>query len=466
MLKSVLLIFSLTVIKQVIGHSDVFQCKPEILKYYGFEGLQNPVAYAHVEQDLETNFCPNIEHSCCSREDYEKAAELWEVKSVQIKRYLSTLMRVIEKATVVQSVMRDLINQVSGKQNEYCKEVNLELFSSQIKYEEVYFYIKNAFETFSYMQKGFYCSVCDAKDHQYMGIDDGINVPQVIISNEFCSKIVYFFKKFVAYKLYFIDPLLINSNFLFNCYKGVNTYEFNFHYSHEITAFRRCIEENEDCEILCKEFSIGKASDLLIGDLTQYVAYFKSMEEIVEMTYPEVYTRIHGEAEIETEDISSEFFFDEESTKDLPDKEEVFKHSLSDWEIDVRTDGINLFESAKNAAFFYTSAESMSARKDNVQITVNADGTTSEQEFEREHEKEKMDQDPLQPTRSELPKLNTERDKMEQVFAEKSRQGVIDNIDFGNEASDFEEIAKVPQGNSAMRLGAIFTLTLLLNLIK
>ena len=86
-----------------------------------------------------------------------------------------------------------------------------------------------------------------------MGVreDDNLNV---IMSSNFCSNIIDQFREFINYKINFIDPMIINSTFIMNCYYDTDEYEFNFSYDIHLKEIKNCINNETtgyECVKLC-----------------------------------------------------------------------------------------------------------------------------------------------------------------------------------------------------------------------
>ena len=140
-----------------------YRCVSEIMQFYGFEGLENPISYQKLLPDMNNDYCPSIKESCCSRLDFQKTQRLWDSKALNIKLYLTKIFKSIQKITVLQSSLLQLAKNVREKDTDKCREVDFTFFNSPIKYNQVYFYLQNALEAFAFMQRGFYCMLCDAE---------------------------------------------------------------------------------------------------------------------------------------------------------------------------------------------------------------------------------------------------------------------------------------------------------------
>lgn len=73
----------------------------------------------------------------------------------------------------MQSSVLHIAAEVRKKDTDRCKEIDFTFFNSPINYKEVYFYLENALESFAFMQKGFYCMICDQSKHKYLALEYG-----------------------------------------------------------------------------------------------------------------------------------------------------------------------------------------------------------------------------------------------------------------------------------------------------
>ena len=89
--------------------------------------------------------------------------------------------------------------------------------------------------------------------------------------------------------------------------------------------------------------------------------------------------------------------------------------------------------------------------------------TQEERDWENEHEREKLQQDPNTPTRSELASLEMQRQKKEMVFDQNAKQGIYEDVELGNEESNFGAVAEIKK--TAVRVGVAIGFVLLAVLV-
>lgn len=469
------LIVILALVRQFLTNiidSEDYTCKTQLLQFYGLGGVSNPLHYASLRQQMNNDFCPGIEYSCCTREDFQLTIEMWNKKSDNVKRYLTKLFKVIQKTTILQGSLVNLAGTLRNKNATNCREVDFTFFNSPVKYDEVYFYIQNALEAFAFLQKGFYCTICDAKQHQYLGIDIGITRRVAVIDQKFCNDIIFFFREFIMFKVYFIDPLVKNSSYLFNCYEDTDKYNFNFHYNTTYYNMETCVEKGENCEYLCKEFKFGSTSELFIGSLKGYYDYFVTLQRIVQDFDENVHADLDDEFYIDQKEYPEEFFADPLVVNESQSLYLLKDFNMTNWEINIAPKGINMFDIAAHSNYFLTDANTRKVMMKNYGITGPDDTGPStnkleqsldnemgfkfekspavakykeEADWEHRHEKEKLEQNPNTPSKTEMGALESERDRLEQAFSSRMRseEGLESEVE--RSRVDFGKAEEIPQ---------------------
>ena len=74
------------------------------------------------------------------------------------------------------------------------------------------------------------------------------------MSANMCAGIVNVFKEFIYYKVNYIDPMIVNVNFVMNCYYNTNQYQFNFDYNLSLSSINKCVNSSgsgPDCIEIC-----------------------------------------------------------------------------------------------------------------------------------------------------------------------------------------------------------------------
>ena len=74
--------------------NDHNTCNVRLLQFYGIQGQANPEIYKDLVNLMNNDYCPGIEYSCCSRDDFETTGRYWLEKITNIKKYLTKVFRV------------------------------------------------------------------------------------------------------------------------------------------------------------------------------------------------------------------------------------------------------------------------------------------------------------------------------------------------------------------------------------
>lgn len=152
--------------------------------------------------------CPKIKYSCCTEDDFIKTKSLWEEKSKQIKLYISQLFKAVHRLNTLQPSLVMVTNFFERKKIQ-CPKVNFSFFKTVLRSNDLYFYLENAFDSFAFLQKGFYCMLCDAESHQFIKNKEDFRKVNVI-SYGFCKQLIFFFKEYLTFKVYHLDSAIEN----------------------------------------------------------------------------------------------------------------------------------------------------------------------------------------------------------------------------------------------------------------
>ena len=416
-----------------------YKCKIQALQFYGMEGLSSPIDYKTILNEMNNNYCPGIKHSCCTREDFSKTQRLWDQKARDLKKYITKQFRIIQKISVLQSSLLSLSNEVRNKQTDRCREVDFTFFNSPIKYNEVYFYLENAFEAFAYLQKGFYCMLCDAKQHEFMAITKDYTRRVNVISHKMCNDLIFFFREFIMFKVYYLDPFFINTNLLFNCMEDTDKYKFNLIYNVTFGNIESCVEKGENCEFVCKEFKFGTTGDLFIGKVDEYHEFLKTIQEIIKIHDPSLNldddNQPGSELYIDNIEYPKEFFVDPEQAIS-PQSFYVLKDfNMTQFEINVEEEGLNLFDIAYKSNFPLTNSLTTAVLEKNY-------GTSF------------PGQDNEMNGGSELDNYTNEDDSVPEAFSQKrlDEEREQDEFEIKHEKEKLKEITNLPEEKDLVHL--------------
>lgn len=341
-------------------------CNRQMLQNYGFEGLSDPISYQSLK--MSNNYCPDIKQSCCTENDFEVSNNLWSVRVVEIKKYLTKIFRIFQKIAMVQSSLIDLYNRVPEEQKTkpFCQDVDASFFNSPVSFDRIYFFLGNALDAFGFLQKGFYCTICDARNHQFLFRERSFSKKTVLVTKDFCSNLIFFFKEYIVYRKFFFEPLIKNMNNISRCINrqmedfipvrmGSRT---NYH------NVKACLLDNKKCDFICKEFRFGSSSELFVGDLKEYSRVLRNIELLLQTLGPQ--EEIFNEIQIDENDYESEFF--KVSTYDqTPEASSLTASNISylEVEVDEGQNGIDLFKISQFSDYYLTDQYSNSEIKQN-----------------------------------------------------------------------------------------------------
>ena len=323
-------------------------CLQQMLQFYGFEGFASPQSYQDLKDSLSTDYCPGISSSCCTRSDFASSASRWAAQAQNIELYLSTVFKVMQRVAGVQSSLVQLMAAVQAKGTPRCKRVDATYFVNPVSLDDLYFYLRNALEGFAFAQKGFYCTLCDSKQHAFLGVESGYGQRSAVVSAKFCTDLTAYFKEFLSYKVYFFDPLLINMNLALNCLDDSNNNYFKLEYDAFYQDIDGCLQGNGRCDSVCKEFRFGGSSKLFIGRLADYFDALAKAEKLVgrmgQQTSADTDSDVGSLAAVQQDFFAS-------STLTSKQAASLKEFNATNFKIIVSDDGINLFEVATNSNY-------------------------------------------------------------------------------------------------------------------
>lgn len=264
-------------------------CNTDILESYGLAGVKVPSPQSH-------KYCPLIQNSCCSQADEDASYAIWTKSYMpRLKKwyetYLYSTRYLLGFSAQGCKLATDLIE---GGTSEECRksadtlsglgltpEMNLNLYQALVA----------GLEKIADLRRGFFCTLCDGKFHEEIGLkwndNDPFYVNRLFYSKNFCRKLVEstitasFFNTFYLEKYGVAlaqvisckvkEPFKFNSDIdakmkqhIKNCYYFRDKYFFFF------------------CERYCESFFLTRSSSVLEGEISQLrglVQHIKSHRE-------------------------------------------------------------------------------------------------------------------------------------------------------------------------------------------
>lgn len=326
------------------------RCIEPIVQTYGFVGFKLVFDYTELKKHLSNNYCPDIKYSCCKTEDFELSNKIWQNASKKIKLFTTKIFRIINQMALLQTSLLQIEPLLKNKTATVCNEIDFNTFNQNINNQDIFFYLQNSLDSFVFLQKGFYCLICDYDYHQYFSVKNIAADNEIKISEQFCNDIIFYFKEFLIYKTNFIDPIIFNTDKINACINDENDYKMKYPYGMNTKNIKDCIENGQNCHYVCKNFVFGSSGDLLIGKMETYRKFFENFLNISQ--------KLGLEKDLEMEDkiIDHVQNLNDNHTNffDLQTEEQSI-YKLDKMQIIVAKEGINLFKIANNSNYMINS---------------------------------------------------------------------------------------------------------------
>ena len=330
------------------------QCKSSVLQFYGLQGPAESEKPDHSPNSYANRNCPQITNSCCTEEDFKFAHLQWQEKLHNIKGYLTKSMRILQKILMTQSGLIDIASKYTQDPFDACTKIDATFFNAPVGFEDLYHYIKSAYKSMAYIQKGFYCTVCDAENQKFLMVKPKHDsFPEVHVSRKSCHDLIHYFKEFIMFKAYYFDSFALNLSRLNNCVFKSNDDLYAPGYDLKYQEFKDCLENGQNCELVCNEFRLGGGSSLFVGLLYQYEKIYVMMDAIFKRHKVDTLTK---ESEIVIPQYKVKYFEFFRQGKKLTRLESELVKPWRFYRSVTRTkeEGLDLFGVAQNSNFYLT----------------------------------------------------------------------------------------------------------------
>lgn len=453
-------------------------CTTKILQNYGVEGITLSVNYKTILPTMQNDYCPSIQDSCCTRDDFEKANRMWLEKIENIKRYVTKIFKIYRNLSMIQSALLNVYDSIpeSQKKSKKCSKIDATFFNSVIQHDEVYQYLESALQTFVFLQKGFYCTICDAKTHKFFEEDRTFSRKVLMISREMCSDLIFFFKEFIFNKISFLDPFIETLGHLNSCLGETEPKPRKFETNVNYQTVMSCLKENKNCDFICKEFRFGTSSDLFIGQTDKYFDMYERTRKLLS-NYGKGAVSIDFMIE---EDNYQKDFFGLDSVRGEEYYTILKDYDLQYYTVEVADQGLDLFNSAMDAKFFVTDQMTVNEMKLNFglnedvgfgskhplvdapesgilpgQQILNSMEVTKQIEIDDAKQADliklrRMKEAGELPTQAEIGNLQIDMVSYERKYMQNLREGIIDVEGTGIETNEFSyfQILKLDEEES------------------
>lgn len=265
-------------------------CNTDLVKGYGFRGVKKPIRKT-------LNMCPMIKKSCCRVQDQLTMYANWihSKEKLEIESRFGLISKVFGKLMklMVQTskLSKKIVKKLEGKLLSNCKLLakKILLFEIDATHNEIMKTFKKMEKFFVKSYSGFYCAICDHKNHLMVDMDD----PTVFYSINFCREIVEHALIPVMYmNVHFKNMMSVVTRFVSSCdfkgtftrdvpIKSINVFPVDEKVSkslHECRDNRNKPAWFVECEPLCREFKLTKFSKIIAPSVARLAKYNKFLE--------------------------------------------------------------------------------------------------------------------------------------------------------------------------------------------
>jgi hypothetical protein len=333
-----------------INNSNM-ECNSKILQYYGLEGISAPLNEKIQDQAVVKRYCRDIQNSCCTNEDFIQTKTLWNHNIQRVKKYLTKTYRIIQKIILTGPSLKGLVKLVKEKDPDMCgTDIDVALFDFSIEPTKIYDFFKDSFETMAYLQKGFYCSICDQYYQKYFMVKKDYDSNNLVISHNTCKNIIHRFRNFLEFKTRELEPFVENAYKLFSCSDKTKTYSIDIESEVSYNEVYDCINNGVNCTSICTQFRVGGMSDLFMGMLDEYEEFYENYLEFLKKIGADKFGEEAGVI-IPDYTLKTRDFFEVDRI-DTEEFEKVLNgHRISEMGVMVADEGLDLFEIAKSSEY-------------------------------------------------------------------------------------------------------------------
>lgn len=399
------------------------QCNTDLLAYYGLTGSPKPIPYRSKLADMQVNLCPKIDSSCCLAQDFNLSLSLWDAASRKIVKLLRQYFALLQGIAVSQRLIIPFLPNLLATASTACKRIDTTYFKSPIAFDQIHLAIKTALETFAFLQRGFYCMICDADNHPHFTAGAPYGRLMVALDREFCPVLINQMRDFLAFKIYYFDPMVINMNAVIDCADGLNSGYFDNSYRVAYDRLNACLSNDEGCDELCNEFRLGSSSSMFVGKLGEYRRVLGEFHRVIKKYNPKAEIPVI-EKELDGE-VTAEFF----AQKELNVEVGPLNTNLSRYDVLLRKGGLNPFEISADSKYEYQEREGQQVNMQQTTVfesvttvKVSADKVQAHVAVETGDKLATLEANDLLPQPTEISSMTGSMDDMETQFQSKLMQ--------------------------------------------
>lgn len=273
-----LVVLSLT-ISAFATQSQKFTCNQQLMESYDLDGQSEPVK----DQNL---MCPEVTHNCCSYATQINIFKKWivsgEEKTINsiYEQFAEIFDTVFEDFAQIEQLAKLVEEETEGIQNSNCHKIASTITRYKVSSlkNQIHDIVHKAREFLKTSREGFYCTLCEAKNHQYFNL----TTFEYTMDFNFCSKMVENTLNYYLFKYkFFVKISRLYSEFLTKCDLSGKYFSRNF-LKNDVKFFKRdeIVGEIESCkrgydspgsmgqcEEFCSRFNPVKFDTYLEGEL-------------------------------------------------------------------------------------------------------------------------------------------------------------------------------------------------------
>jgi hypothetical protein len=289
------LAISCLVLKKVKSADDdsSYACNRHLMESYDFDGTEK-------QSEAKNLVCPAITANCC---DYHMQLQIYKKFVVsgerdRIMNFYSEFQTAYEQVFETFSEIEEIAKNVKAKTMDFpgsnCNKIasSIELLNVSKMYPVFKETLKKTNDFLFKSRQGFYCSLCDAKSHQFFNL----TMNEITQSQGFCGKMTEETLNYFLFKYnYFVKISRLYSEFLVKCdlkgryYKNkFLKYEIKFYRKDQIIAELESCKKGYDkpgamaaCSKFCTRFNPTKYDQFLEGEVDKLFGYEKSLKKLI-----------------------------------------------------------------------------------------------------------------------------------------------------------------------------------------
>jgi hypothetical protein len=266
-------------------------CKSKILTSFGLQSEITP--------NNSNALCPAIKLNCCTKMDQLKIHKIYKDHTHEnLNKYYESAIHKFSEFVTKMVAKKDEINLQSvvdafqKKDPPSSEDLLSHLSALKAKYDKnnshhyleianpLTHTLKSYFHSISHLRKAFLCNICNWENHEFINPE----TMTITYHQDFCDSLIEKNLEMWNHKyvqlfefIYILDEFLyITANF--RLIENSLDREIFLHYNKVIKGCESNREDEETCEILCKEFNINKFTFLIDGEVQELEKIVKQFE--------------------------------------------------------------------------------------------------------------------------------------------------------------------------------------------